>query len=132
MDAAHDHLLSMLSRLKLTAIRDQLDSLVDEAGRRELTIREALGLFCEREIARKEERRIEMSIGLAIPVRAGPRGLRLRGAALDRRGPGPRARDGALHRERRGIAPLRASRRRQDACIESGPDLRPRGQDDGC
>jgi DNA replication protein DnaC len=65
MDAAHDHLVAMLSRLKLTAIRDQLDSLVDEAGRRELTIREALGMFCEREIARKDERRIEMSIGLA-------------------------------------------------------------------
>jgi DNA replication protein DnaC len=55
----------MLTRLKLTAIRDQLDSLVDEAARRDLTIREALGLFCEREIARKDERRIEMSMGLA-------------------------------------------------------------------
>jgi DNA replication protein DnaC len=65
MDAAHDHLVGMLTRLKLTAIRDQLDSLVDEAGRRELTIREALGMFCEREIARKDERRIEMSVGLA-------------------------------------------------------------------
>src|SRR5215207_7562458 len=65
MDAAHDHLVGMLSRLKLTAIRDQLNSLIDEAGRRELTIREALALFCEREIARKDERRIEMSIGLA-------------------------------------------------------------------
>jgi DNA replication protein DnaC len=61
----HDHLIEMLDRLKLTAIRDQLDSLVDEAGRRELTIREALALFCEREIARKDERRIEMGIGLA-------------------------------------------------------------------
>jgi DNA replication protein DnaC len=61
----HDHLVEMLNRLKLTAIRDQLDSLIDEAGRRELTIREALSLFCEREIARKDERRIEMSIGLA-------------------------------------------------------------------
>ena len=47
----HDHLIAMLNRLKLTAIRDQLDSLIDEAGRRELTIREALSLFCEREIA---------------------------------------------------------------------------------
>jgi len=65
MDAAHDHLVAMLSRLKLTAIRDQLDSLVDEAGRRELTIREALGMFCEREIARKDERRIEMTLKLA-------------------------------------------------------------------
>jgi hypothetical protein len=53
-----------LNRLKLTAIRDQLDSLVDEAVRRELTIREALSLSCEREIGRKDERRIEMSIGL--------------------------------------------------------------------
>jgi len=61
----HDPLFGMLNRLKLTAIRDQLDSLIDEAGRRELTIREALSLFCEREIARKDERRIEMSIGLA-------------------------------------------------------------------
>jgi len=61
----HDHLLEMLNRLKLTAIRDQVDSLIDEAARRELSIREALSLFCEREIARKDERRIEMSIGLA-------------------------------------------------------------------
>ena len=61
----HDHLVEMLNRLKLTAIRDQLDSQVDEAARRELIIREALSLFCEREIARKDERRIEMSIGLA-------------------------------------------------------------------
>jgi DNA replication protein DnaC len=64
-EAAHDHLLAMLTRLKLTAIRDQLDSLLDEAGRREMTIREALGFFCAREIARKDERRIEMGIGLA-------------------------------------------------------------------
>lgn len=58
----HDHLIAMLNRLKLTAIRDQLDSLIDEAGRRELTIREALSFFCEREIARKDERRIEMRL----------------------------------------------------------------------
>jgi len=40
----HDHLTALLGRLKLTALRDQLDSLIDEAGRRELTIREALTL----------------------------------------------------------------------------------------
>ncbi len=53
-----DHLERMLTRLKLTAIRDQLDSLIDGEvdqaafqwkavppnGRRELTIREALTL----------------------------------------------------------------------------------------
>ena len=61
----HDHLVTMLNRLKLTALRDQLDSLIDEAGRRELTIREALALFCEREIARRDQRRIDMGFGLA-------------------------------------------------------------------
>ena len=50
---------------QLTATADQLDSLVDEAGRRDLTIREALSLFREREIARKDERRIDTGIGLA-------------------------------------------------------------------
>ena len=60
-----DHLDRMLTRLKLTAIRDQLGNLLDEAGRRELTIREALTMLCEREIARKDQRRIEMSFGLA-------------------------------------------------------------------
>ena len=59
------HLECMLTRLKLTAIRDQLDSLVDETGRPELTIREALTLVCEREIVRTDQRRIEMSFGLA-------------------------------------------------------------------
>jgi hypothetical protein len=33
----HDHLIAMLNRLKLTALRDQLDSLIDEAGRDEET-----------------------------------------------------------------------------------------------
>src|SRR2546428_729869 len=51
----HDPLIAMLNRLKLTAIRDQLDSLVDEAAQRDLTIREALSMFCEREISRKDE-----------------------------------------------------------------------------
>jgi hypothetical protein len=63
-----DHLDRMLTRLKLTAIRDRLDSLLDgEAdqpsfrgkdgppnGRPDLTIREALTMLCAREIARKE------------------------------------------------------------------------------
>jgi len=60
-----DRLTAMLTRLKLTAIRDQLDSLLDEASRGELTLRESLALLCEREIARKDSRRIEMAIGLA-------------------------------------------------------------------
>ena len=61
----HDRLTALLSRLKLTALRDRLDSLIDEAGRRDLTIREALTMFCEREVARRDQRRIDMSFGLA-------------------------------------------------------------------
>ena len=63
--SGHDHLVAMLNRLKLTALRDQLDSLIDEAARQDLTIRDALALFCEREIARRDQRRIEMAFGLA-------------------------------------------------------------------
>jgi DNA replication protein DnaC len=75
--AMPDELDRMLTRLKLTAIRDQLDSLLDEAVRGEMTLRDALAFLCEREIARKEraivrhwpedngERRIDMSFGLA-------------------------------------------------------------------
>lgn len=65
MNTSTDALASMLTRLKLTAIRDQLDSLLDEAARGELSIRESLSLLCQREIARTDERRIEMSMGLA-------------------------------------------------------------------
>ncbi|WP_048435748.1 ATP-binding protein, partial [Methylobacterium platani] len=65
MSEEHDHLTALLGRLKLTALRDQLDTLIDEAGRRELTIQEALTLFCEREVARRDQRRIEMAFGLA-------------------------------------------------------------------
>ncbi len=56
---------AMLTRLKLTAIRDQLDMLLGEAARRELTLAETVAYLCEREIARKDERRIEMGLGLA-------------------------------------------------------------------
>jgi hypothetical protein len=65
MHTAPDRLTDMLTRLKLTAVRDQLDGLLDEAGRQELSLRETLVLLCEREIARKDERRIEMTLKLA-------------------------------------------------------------------
>jgi DNA replication protein DnaC len=69
MLAPHDRLADMLARLKLTAIRDQLDSLLDEAARTELDLRQTLALLCEREIARKDQRRIDMALKLAhFPV----------------------------------------------------------------
>ena len=39
-DVLPDPLLTMLERLKLTALRDRIDNLLDEAGRREMTLRE--------------------------------------------------------------------------------------------
>jgi len=55
----------MLSRLKLTAIRDQLESLLDQAARAELNLREALTMLLAAEVARKDERRIQMGMKIA-------------------------------------------------------------------
>ena len=60
-----DTLEPMLTRLKLTAIRDQLDTLLDQAGRAELNLREALTMLCTAEVARKDERRIQMGMSIA-------------------------------------------------------------------
>jgi DNA replication protein DnaC len=65
MDNIHDRLIEMLGTLKLTAIRDQLDSLLSEAARADLALPEALTMLCERELGRKHERRIEMSLSIA-------------------------------------------------------------------
>ncbi len=61
----HEALVAMLDRLKLTAIRDQLDTLLDEAARSDMTLREALAFLVEREIARRDERRIAMASKMA-------------------------------------------------------------------
>jgi hypothetical protein len=53
MAVDHEALVAMLTRLKLTAIRDGLDSLLDEAARRDLTLRETLAFLCDQEVARK-------------------------------------------------------------------------------
>jgi len=65
MSIAVQALPAMLSRLKLTALRDQLDCLRDEAARRELYLREALAFLCQAEIARKDQRRITMGTSIA-------------------------------------------------------------------
>ena len=59
--AEHEVLVAMLDRLKLSAIRDHLDTLLDEAARSKMTLREALAFFVAREIARRDERRISMA-----------------------------------------------------------------------
>ena len=65
IETPSDPLDAMLARLKLPGIRDQLDSLLDEAARANLSARETLLMLCEREIARKDHRRIEMALKLA-------------------------------------------------------------------
>lgn len=55
----------MLTRLQLTAIRDQLDTLLDEVARKELTFREALAYLLEAETARKDQRRLAMGLSIA-------------------------------------------------------------------
>ena len=46
-------------------MRDRLDGLLDEAARRELSLAETLALLCEAEVAHREERRIQMGLGIA-------------------------------------------------------------------
>ena len=65
MSLDHDALMAMLGRLHLTAIRDQLDSLLDDAAKHELSLREAVALLCERELGRRNERRVEMATKIA-------------------------------------------------------------------
>ncbi len=60
-----DRLAGMLARLKLSAVRERLDNLLDEAARRELSLREGLALLCEAEVAHREERRMRMGTGIA-------------------------------------------------------------------
>jgi DNA replication protein DnaC len=65
MRVDHQALDAMLTRLQLTAIRDQLDSLLDEAAKGQLTLRETIAFLCEREVSRRNERRIEMASKIA-------------------------------------------------------------------
>jgi DNA replication protein DnaC len=55
----------MLSRLRLGAIREQLDGLLEEAARRQLNLREALAWLCAAEVASKEQRRLSMALTIA-------------------------------------------------------------------
>ena len=60
-----DPLEAMLSRLQLGGLRDRLDSLLDEAVRADLNLREALTMLFSVEIARRDERRIQMGTSIA-------------------------------------------------------------------
>ena len=65
MNLADERLMTLLGRLQLTALRDRLDTLLDEAARRDPNLREALTFRCQAEVARREQRRLEMAARLA-------------------------------------------------------------------
>ena len=65
MTVNQEYLTKLLTRLKLTAIRDKLDNLLDEAARKELNLREALLFICEQEVQTKDHKRIQMGINLS-------------------------------------------------------------------
>ncbi|MFZ4099901.1 MAG: IS21-like element helper ATPase IstB [Chlamydiia bacterium] len=60
-----NRLEQLLDRLRLTAIRDRLDSLLDEAARKDLTLRETLLFLLEQEAAQKEQSRHRMGMTMA-------------------------------------------------------------------
>jgi DNA replication protein DnaC len=65
MITEHDRLLAHLLRLKLPLIRNQLDSLLDQASRQEMNLREALTFLCEQEVCHRDERRLQMGMKIA-------------------------------------------------------------------
>jgi DNA replication protein DnaC len=65
VSAEVDLLPDLLGRLKLRAMRERLDVLLEKAARRELSLREALALLYEAEMQRRDERRIQMGTGIA-------------------------------------------------------------------
>lgn len=64
-DILPDPLVAMLERLKLIALRDRLDNLLDDASRREMSFRETLGYLLAAEVGHRDERRTRMATGIA-------------------------------------------------------------------
>ncbi len=79
-EAPIDRLDAMLARLQLSGIRDQLDNLLDEAARANLSARETLILLCEaRDRAPGSSPHRDRAETRTLPGREGACGLRLRG-----------------------------------------------------
>jgi DNA replication protein DnaC len=65
MGVDQEHLINLLTRLKLPVIRDKLDCFLDEAARKEMNLREAVTFLCEQEIQNKDHKRVQMGIKLS-------------------------------------------------------------------
>lgn len=64
-DTTGNPLDEILNRLRLTALRERLDNLLDEAAKREMNLREAVQFLLEVELASKTEKRVRMSQSMA-------------------------------------------------------------------
>ncbi len=84
MEATTDPLDAMLARLQLSGIRDQLDSLLDEAARANLSSRETLILLCERDRRQGPSPHRDGAEARTLLGGEGACWLRLRGAAVNR------------------------------------------------
>jgi hypothetical protein len=62
---ASENLAEILLSLKLNAMHDRLETMLDMCGTAELTHRESLALFCDIEHERRSERRITMGMRIA-------------------------------------------------------------------
>ena len=62
---ASENLTEILLSLKLNAVHDRLETILDMCGTAELTHRESLALFCDVERERRSERRITMGMRIA-------------------------------------------------------------------
>jgi DNA replication protein DnaC len=56
---------AMLTRLQLTAVRDRLDALLEDAARQDLDLRRTLAYLCSAEIEHRDQRRIAMGTSIA-------------------------------------------------------------------
>lgn len=60
-----ERLIELLSRLKLLRVRDQLETLLQEAADKELNYKEFLNMLCEEEVEAKTRRRVELDTKMA-------------------------------------------------------------------
>ncbi|WP_247409875.1 ATP-binding protein [Bradyrhizobium sp. 23] len=87
----------MLALLQLSGIRDQLDNLLDEAARANLSARETLILLCERKIERRSSPHRDGAELAHFPTVKELAGFE-RGAAIDQSEADPRPRRVTLDR----------------------------------
>ena len=84
MTPGHERLVAHLTRLKLVHVRDILDSLLEDAAKRELSYADFLDGVLRAEVQSKQDKRIRMGRLIAHSLSTHPRAVRLRRAALDR------------------------------------------------